>query len=145
MIELPDLSSRLAAVKKDLEVISSGQRYHFESLITRTSIMPGGYDAQATTLVGSEHKFRITATPASGTLLPVNLEVRYRVGFSDVLANPNYDTTARYIVHYRKIPTETGVHVLDVTFVSDIANTVYFKVIATGMDEYEITMDPLVI
>lgn len=140
MIEQSTLPSRVAAVKRGLETISTGQTYQFESLITKISIMPGPYDAIKTTATGVTVKFKIIATPASGALLPLNLDVRYRVGFEDVLAAPNYDSTTRYVVYYRKIPTVDGIHELDISYTPPAIETVYFKVLTTGMDDYEITM-----
>lgn len=145
MKQLPDLSSRLSAVKQDLEAISSGQRYNFTSLKSKITLMSGLYDYELAAGASTTHYLKITATPANGKQLPLALDVRYRVGFQDVMANPGYDSTTRYVVYYRKIPTDAGVHTLDIAYISPTAETVYFKVLATGMDEYVITMNALVI
>lgn len=142
MKDIPNLSSRLSSVKKDLEAVSAGQRYHFRSLVTKISLMPGLYDLQADALFG-DNFYRITAIPNNGKRLPLNLDVRHRVANPDVMANPGYDSTSRYTVYYRKIPDENGVHTLDISYVAPGTETVYFKIIATGMDDYTIYMTPL--
>lgn len=143
MKHLPDIVRRLAAVKRSLEAISTGQRYTFTSLKSKRSIMPGTYDLSASVSSGDSY-FRIVAVPNSLVALPLNLDVRFRVGNPDVLANPAYETTSRFIALNRQIPGfVTGTHTLDIRYSTTTAETVYFKVIATGMDDYTITMEPL--
>jgi hypothetical protein len=138
----PDLAGRLANIRRSLESISAGQRFDFRSLISNRSTLPGDYDLSASVGAG-ESFYRITATPLNSTnRLPLNLEVRYRVGNPIVLDAPDYNTTTRFTAPYRKPPTDDGVHILDFRYVTPSAHTVYFKVIATGMDDYAITIAP---
>lgn len=135
-----DIASRLAAVKAAAEEISKGQRYNFSSLLTKRTILPGTYD-YVRTITTSPAWFRVTATPASGNPLPLNIDVRFRIGNSDVLAAPDYEDSFNFIGILKKPVHEDGVHVIDYRFVTgSTPETVYFKIIATGLDDYTITV-----
>lgn len=142
MIERDTFTGRLRKVTQTLEAVSAGQRFNFTSLLTKRSIMPGQYDHALTTAT-VDTLLKVTATPASGRLALLNLEIRYRVGNPDVLTSPEYDTVNRFLVASPVPPTSDGVYVVNLRYATNVVpQTVYFKVIATGTDDFTITMGP---
>jgi hypothetical protein len=142
MIERDDISTRLSRAEKAAEEFSKGQTYNFTSLISKRSINAGTFDYTFSHLAPSSY-FKVVATPASGRLMPINIDVRFRVGNSDVVGNPDYETTDRFINRQAKLVTDDGVHRIDCLYSSTVNETVYIKVFVTGMDDYTITVTAL--